>query len=74
MKPALCPVCSGSGKYQDKSCHGCESRGWVTVPEYDPVQTCPSVIKIVEYPDDWIYVPDPYDWTLIRPYWFVPSY
>lgn len=28
---ALCPVCEGSGKYDDKQCHGCKGRGWVEV-------------------------------------------
>jgi hypothetical protein len=34
MKAQLCPVCNGSGKYDNKECHGCYGKGWVTVPEY----------------------------------------
>lgn len=27
----ICPVCSGSGKYKNMKCHGCDGRGWVKV-------------------------------------------
>lgn len=33
MKAELCPVCSGSGKYNKKQCHGCNSMGWILIPE-----------------------------------------
>ena len=26
-----CPVCNGSGRYEEKTCHGCGGLGWVTV-------------------------------------------
>lgn len=28
--PSPCPVCHGSGKYNDEKCHGCHGRGWVS--------------------------------------------
>lgn len=45
MKAVLCPVCNGSGKREEKQCHGCLGKGWVEVsdstyyypyPYYDP--------------------------------------
>jgi len=33
----ICPVCSGSGKYNDKECHGCGGQGWVIIPSSHPV-------------------------------------
>jgi hypothetical protein len=43
VKPALCPVCGGTGEYQrvgtssagtgKEKCHGCDGRGWVQVQE-----------------------------------------
>lgn len=43
MKAVLCPVCNGGGTIPtsgtavapEKTCHGCDGKGWVTVPE-DP--------------------------------------
>ena len=32
-----CPVCSGSGEYADKKCHGCKGKGWVTVSDVNDV-------------------------------------
>lgn len=55
MKAEICPVCKGIGKYveylnyyintapyTEKTCHGCNGRGWVSVPEevkYNGFQT-----------------------------------
>jgi len=50
MKAQLCPVCNGTGKYQDRSgnvpdttltvtfrdCHGCGGKGWVQVDGDSP--------------------------------------
>jgi len=35
MKAVICPVCLGSGKYQNGncSCHGCGGRGWIVIHE-----------------------------------------
>ena len=33
----LCPVCSGKGKYKEKTCHGCGGQGWVIVPSSPPI-------------------------------------
>lgn len=33
MKPMICPICNGTGKYWDNTCHGCGGRGWVEVHE-----------------------------------------
>jgi len=40
-KAVRCPVCFGKGKFQtgdnyasiEKTCHGCNGRGWVIVPD-----------------------------------------
>lgn len=47
----ICPVCGGSGKYKEtynmnytnatyieKTCHGCEGKGWVIVPQTKDIQ------------------------------------
>jgi hypothetical protein len=31
MHSELCPVCKGSGKINDITCHGCNGKGWVEV-------------------------------------------
>jgi len=33
----LCPVCKGTGKVDEKRCHGCNGLGWVTVVDGQPV-------------------------------------
>ena len=46
MKAEICPVCKGIGKYIEylnystntapdiqRTCHGCDGKGWVLVPE-----------------------------------------
>jgi P27 family predicted phage terminase small subunit len=30
-KPNKCPVCNGSGRWGENSCHGCQGHGWVAV-------------------------------------------
>lgn len=30
-RAVLCPVCQGSGKKGDKTCHGCGGKGWVEI-------------------------------------------
>lgn len=37
MRAQGCPVCNKSGKYEGKTCHGCNGKGWVQVPEDRPV-------------------------------------
>lgn len=47
VKADLCPVCNGTGKYKEyndlnytnathieRTCHGCNGKGWVTIPIY----------------------------------------
>ena len=48
MHAEKCPVCNGTGKVDDKQCHGCAGLGWVSVqdtypiyyPPYQPCQPC----------------------------------
>jgi len=47
----LCPVCSGSGKYKKKKCHGCGGKGWIEVGR-------DMDFSIPPYPRPW---PNPYD-------------
>lgn len=46
-----CPVCKGSGVYDDHTCHGCHGQGWVTVLGTYP----PTPILPLNDPDesDW---------------------
>lgn len=32
-RPELCPVCKGEGKYKEKTCHGCDGKGWIEIDE-----------------------------------------
>ena len=45
MRAVKCPVCNGSGKYEKKTCHGCNGKGWVEVTENYPPYPW--------YPDPW---------------------
>ena len=36
MHAEICPVCSGSGNYSEKECHGCNGKGWVMVVGGNP--------------------------------------
>ena len=45
----VCPICHGSGKYEERKCHGCDGRGWVKVgtdypyvPPYQPTYPDPT--------------------------------
>lgn len=50
MKAVICPVCNGSGKYNDKECHGCNGKGWVTIGTDYPVQPIYPIQPIYPYP------------------------
>ena len=50
MQAVRCPVCNGSGKYEDKPCHGCNGKGWVEVHDS-------------HYPYPWKPWPSPHPWT-----------
>ena len=62
MEAQKCPVCDGSGKYKDKTCHGCDGKGWVEVG--------------VDYPPPLPYNPFPHRDDPWRPYkpWDVYPY
>lgn len=50
---AICPVCEGRGKYDDKQCHGCKGKGWVEV-HGDTVQltACFGFLKATDHCQD----------------------
>jgi hypothetical protein len=48
----LCPVCSGSGKYKDGTCHGCKGLGWVTAQD---LQSFPLLYPVIIYPQYPVY-------------------
>ena len=53
----ICPVCKGSGKYQEQKCHGCDGNGWIQVGvEYHP----PWHV----YPSYPTYPIDPHTWKV----------
>lgn len=33
-RAVICPVCNGSGKYHEKTCHGCHGSGWVEIENH----------------------------------------
>jgi len=35
MHAEKCPVCEGTGKYEDRQCHGCDGKGWVQILDSD---------------------------------------
>ena len=71
MKAQKCPVCEGSGKYEDVKCHGCEGKGWILIPEEKQEKEYVPYIPYVPYVP---YVPpEPYDpWPWTNP-WTVPT-
>jgi len=60
---AICPVCKGSGKYtepndttagpQERTCHGCEGKGWVS--DTPPYSIQPWPYSLYPY-QPWPYV------------------
>jgi len=55
-----CPVCMGTGKHENRECHGCKGLGWVTVGvDYPPPQPEPI------YPEPWPIYPEPYRPTML---------
>jgi len=34
-----CPLCKGAGTVKEKTCHGCNGKGWVTVAEEPEKET-----------------------------------
>jgi len=47
-----CPVCEGSGKYENRKCHGCSGKGWVPVGDRCPVYI-PYQPYYPQYPSPW---------------------
>jgi len=46
-----CPVCNGSGKYEEKDCHGCNGKGWITVEDSESaIPYMPYVPYVPVYP------------------------
>lgn len=61
MKAVLCPVCNGTGKYNEAQCHGCDGRGWVEVQEDPITYTYTAPLFRIEYP--WH---NPGTWTPVQ--------
>ena len=65
MKATKCPVCEGTGKYEEKTCHGCDGKGWVSVSEdyspypipYDPYKHYPTYPRYIWGDDPLYYYP-----------------
>ena len=69
MHAEQCPVCKSSGKYEEKECHGCNGKGWVTVTDnqsisatyipyiapYQPLMPCGPDIEPEPYYPYWQY-------------------
>ena len=77
MKAVICPVCSGTGKYQELVCHGCSGKGWVEVQDFSDYfrvvpqpPTIPPYQPYYPYPlpnTPWYYNPGPtchITWTI----------
>lgn len=43
-KPFICPVCEGSGKYEEQPCHGCSGTGWITI-DVEEAGTTPKGLR-----------------------------
>lgn len=72
MHAEICPVCKGSGKYENNPCHGCNGKGWVEVGGY----VKPSQEKPIEWPPARTYLPADNPWGPIRtsPLWTSPGW
>jgi hypothetical protein len=40
----ICPVCRGSGNYNNNQCHGCSGYGWITVQD-----TIPYIVPYIPF-------------------------
>lgn len=58
----LCPVCKGLGKINEKPCHGCDGKGWITV--HDVAVTYPIYPLPPMYPT---YPGQPYTFVCTTP-------
>jgi len=57
----ICPVCKGTGKYEEKLCHGCGGKGWIEIGKddnqyfpfvpYYPSPYCPGLPYTIIYSD-----------------------
>lgn len=56
-KAVLCPVCSGSGKYESNVCHGCGGKGWVEVSDEHGYLIYPYPYP---YPYPYLVYPEPW--------------
>jgi len=59
MKAVLCPVCQGTGKYLEKTCHGCNGKGWIIIPGSN----------FPYYPEPYPYTYWPKPWTTEQEDW-----
>lgn len=39
----LCPVCKGTGKVNEKECHGCQGKGWIEIGDSIPYYPCDRI-------------------------------
>lgn len=51
----ICPVCGGTGKYNDKECHGCGGKGWVIIPTMSPYPQPPAPRHWIPSAPEWYY-------------------
>ena len=66
-----CPVCEGTGKYEEDSCHGCYGRGWIVIG-YEPMPYIPQPYYPTITPAlPW---PRPYPSRTDEPYFEVVPY
>ena len=46
-RAVTCPVCNGTGRHDNKSCHGCYGSGWIEiekqVPLREPIYHWPAI-------------------------------
>lgn len=61
MHAEKCPVCNGTGKFNDLQCHGCDGKGWVLVPNgetekiYVPIYPIYPTYPHIGWPPNYTY-------------------
>lgn len=53
MHAERCPVCTGTGKIEKETCHGCNGKGWVEVTDNNNYYYPYIPYRYPDYPPIW---------------------